>query len=352
MINVKDPPYNAVGDGLADDTNAINAAIADLAETYGGLCYVPSGIYKINPNGLTIAANVRLIGEGKGATTLRASGDCQHDYDGFLHAWEVDAWSVRDLTLDMGGFLGTGIKAFLCARWDVTGCEIVNIKNYGIMAQAGTDWRIDANYLVNLQPTGKYQNAAIFCTEAGSNQCGYYYVTGNRVTGSGIIAVGHDGVLSQNVVTGNQYGSGIFSTGDSERLTISENIASGGRGRDVNRTWIEGYELWGRNHIIQGNVAHNNDGGGLSVGAKNSVISGNVAYNNGVATGYGGINLRYIDENKNASGSVVIGNRAYDSQGARATQGYGLVYQNALMTRLVVEANNWNGNKLGQTHTN
>jgi hypothetical protein len=352
MINVKDPPYNALGDGVADDTDAINAAIADLSETNGGGCFVPTGVYKINPSGLTIAANVRLIGEGKSATTLRASGDCQHDYDGFIHAREVDAWSVRDLTLDMRGFLGTGIKGYRCDRWDVTGCEIINIKVYGIMAQGGTDWRIDANYFVNSLPTGTYQNAAIFCTNPGQSQCAYYYITRNRVIGSGIMATGHDGTISQNQVTGNQYGSGLFSTIDSARLIFSDNICSGGRGFDVNRTWLEGYELWGKNHVIRGNIAWNNDGGGLSVGVKNCVISSNIAYDNGVATGHGGINLRYLDADNNASASIVIGNRAFDSRGAQGTQGYGLVYQNTLMTGIRIGANNLDGNKLGPTHTN
>lgn len=46
-INVKNPPYNAVGNGSTDDTTAINAAIAAMVATAGKCVYFPVGTYKI-----------------------------------------------------------------------------------------------------------------------------------------------------------------------------------------------------------------------------------------------------------------------------------------------------------------
>lgn len=45
-LNVKQPPFNAVGDGVTDDTVAINKALA-----LGGEIYIPEGVYMINVHG-------------------------------------------------------------------------------------------------------------------------------------------------------------------------------------------------------------------------------------------------------------------------------------------------------------
>jgi Pectate lyase superfamily protein len=49
MINVKDPPYNAVGDGVTDDTAAIQAALNHIGTLgNGGTLYFPIGVYMCN----------------------------------------------------------------------------------------------------------------------------------------------------------------------------------------------------------------------------------------------------------------------------------------------------------------
>lgn len=53
--------YGAVGDGITDDTDAINAAIADLED--GDTLYFPKGDYLITPPIIVSASNVLLIGE-------------------------------------------------------------------------------------------------------------------------------------------------------------------------------------------------------------------------------------------------------------------------------------------------
>lgn len=55
-VNVRD--YGAVGDGVADDTAAIQASL-DAASTGGPVCYVPMGTYRLDgsltvPNGVTL----------------------------------------------------------------------------------------------------------------------------------------------------------------------------------------------------------------------------------------------------------------------------------------------------------
>lgn len=62
-VNVRD--YGAVGDGVADDTAAFNAALADLVNGGGGTFYMPHGNYKINSKILIDITNTKPS-EGKG----------------------------------------------------------------------------------------------------------------------------------------------------------------------------------------------------------------------------------------------------------------------------------------------
>jgi hypothetical protein len=48
-VNVQAPPYNATGDGVTDDTAAIQAAINDVCgSAVGGTVYLPGGTYLCN----------------------------------------------------------------------------------------------------------------------------------------------------------------------------------------------------------------------------------------------------------------------------------------------------------------
>ena len=47
VINVKDAPYNAQGDGRTDDTGSVNAAVAALQKLGGGVLYFPAGIFRL-----------------------------------------------------------------------------------------------------------------------------------------------------------------------------------------------------------------------------------------------------------------------------------------------------------------
>lgn len=88
IVSVKD--FGAVGDGVADDTVAIQAAV-DAVKTNGGTVYFPTGKYKLNgvagadsyKNGILInwpgnagfygsRLGVRLLGDGMGGSVLLA----------------------------------------------------------------------------------------------------------------------------------------------------------------------------------------------------------------------------------------------------------------------------------------
>ncbi|MCD9023736.1 discoidin domain-containing protein [Cohnella silvisoli] len=61
FFNVKKSPYNAKGDGLTDDTTAIQSALDAANTAGGGTVFLPAGNYKIT-GGLTVWAGVELRG--------------------------------------------------------------------------------------------------------------------------------------------------------------------------------------------------------------------------------------------------------------------------------------------------
>ena len=57
--------YGAIGDGVADDTAAIQAAL-EAAVTKGPICFVPAGHYRLNGS-LTVPPGATLAGASGGA---------------------------------------------------------------------------------------------------------------------------------------------------------------------------------------------------------------------------------------------------------------------------------------------
>ncbi|AXI03878.1 glycosyl hydrolase family 28-related protein [Aquirhabdus parva] len=68
IINVKNAPYNAVGDGVADDTTAIQNAIS--AVSAGGAVYIPSGNYKISAVLNVTGQGVTIYGDNQYKTLI------------------------------------------------------------------------------------------------------------------------------------------------------------------------------------------------------------------------------------------------------------------------------------------
>jgi hypothetical protein len=70
-LSVKDAPFNAVGDGIADDTAAFDAAVAALILRGGGKLFVPFGTYKITSViGIDSPYSIQVEGEGRNSTII------------------------------------------------------------------------------------------------------------------------------------------------------------------------------------------------------------------------------------------------------------------------------------------
>jgi parallel beta-helix repeat protein len=348
QVNVKE--YGAVGDGVTDDTAAFDTALKSLADAGGGTCLVSKGTYLISPSGITsrVKSGVHLVGEGDASILKIAETPTQP-----LIRGDGNGWSIENLVLDMGNFIPKIRRpAIDCMgdNWRVANCSLLRIGIVGITVSGGNNWTIEKNYINKTVPA-QTLNACILVTKRAETRATNARIVDNVCVGSCIMFWGFNSTIARNRVTGSGFGSGIF-TGipmNAHTLQIRDNICSGGRGYDQNRTWVSGFELWSSDSIVEGNVAYDNDGGGIIIGGQNCVVIGNDSYDNGVhAPNRAGFVARYRGEDSNASGSVFIGNRAHNtrSPGRSATQAYGYSEQTGRLHDIVHIGNDYNGNRV------
>lgn len=95
FVNVKSPAYGAMGDGVTDDTTAIQNA---LAAADGTIVFFPAGTYIVSSSISLLDANFHLMGCGHGASIIQAT----HTGD--------EVFSVGDSTAGSSkAFTGLGI---------------------------------------------------------------------------------------------------------------------------------------------------------------------------------------------------------------------------------------------------
>ncbi len=349
FVNVKASPFNATGNGVTDDTNAINSAMGSLSS--GGVCFLPPGTYMINNSGLTIpASRLQIMGSGKGATILKAISAYSNPFGRVIGASSKDGWTIKDLTINMNNFQGSAITALLCNRYTIRDTEMLNFKDYGIVDNGGKHWRVLDNYFLKTTVTGAYQNQAILSSES-AGPVENYYIRGNEIDGSGLLLDGFDSFIIENKIINAGYGSGIATglTPFSFHVVVSGNTVKFSIGQDVNGFFVSGYELWAPRSVISGNIAYWCAGPGFFTGGANSVITGNIASENGRELATSGFVAGYFDSSYNASGSVYVGNRSFNAAAAAGPQQYGFDV-NGQLNHVVQSGNSWNSNKLGSVN--
>ncbi|WP_437925725.1 right-handed parallel beta-helix repeat-containing protein [Sorangium sp. So ce291] len=148
IFNVKNAPYNAVGDGTALDRQAIQNAIDAAEAAGGGVVYIPKGTYKLDggqedgqdgrPEGGLKVEDDGVILEGEGReTVLKYYNNSPASHIIPLHFTkppsadkpDLKNVGVRDLTIEFanagpdsaGGLTMTGCVDFFCERITVRG---------------------------------------------------------------------------------------------------------------------------------------------------------------------------------------------------------------------------------------
>ncbi|WP_426198541.1 M10 family metallopeptidase C-terminal domain-containing protein [Pseudomonas sp. DC3200b2] len=128
QLNVRD--FGAHGDGVNDDTQAIQAAMDAAVAVGGGEVVLPGGTYRVSPSAdaqggcLLLGANVTLVGAGIGETVIQLA-DTEGDVAGIVRG-NGDNIGARHLTLDGLGDQVTGsVDCWVSADSDQVRLEAV-----------------------------------------------------------------------------------------------------------------------------------------------------------------------------------------------------------------------------------
>lgn len=171
--SVKASPYLAAGNGVADDTAAIQAAIDACTAAGGGVVYLPKGTYKITA-ALVLKAGVSLVGDGSRVSTISASSVYPMiRASGTAAIFEL---LLADFALDNNNYHGADASSYLIDATGFYSCVFHRLKlSNGIR---GIKFAGDANGL-----WGGYYNTVYDCTLSGltvgcyaaygGNECGF-----------------------------------------------------------------------------------------------------------------------------------------------------------------------------------
>jgi hypothetical protein len=140
-VSVKD--HGAVGDGSADDTAALQAAITALPAN-GGTVYLPAGTYKIT-SPITLRGRLVVRGAGRNASIVKAVGCSGLSYVGNPSIAEADMnITLEDITL-LGDYTAgkDGVSVSYSAYLDMQRCEVRQFARYGLYLK----WVINGSVL-------------------------------------------------------------------------------------------------------------------------------------------------------------------------------------------------------------
>jgi hypothetical protein len=167
-INVKSAPYGAIGNGVADDTAAFNAAVAAHNAAGGGVFYVPHGNYKTS-GGFVFTAPTLLRGDSvvnEGSADYLSRVECTSS-TAVLFTFTALNNHVEDVMLYNTAVLpsaGAGIKAtHASANYARTTFSNVWVSSFydDIYSEVNSNWTMQSVVILDPVRYGVYVNNII-----------------------------------------------------------------------------------------------------------------------------------------------------------------------------------------------
>jgi hypothetical protein len=269
--------YGAIGNGTANDTDAINDAITACALAGGGIVLLPEGTYSVTTVDLTAKSNVNVIGVGKEATVIKAAAggsilvcfdnsnfcslrDLSCDCSLQTGAWCIDIGKVTDLLIENVKINDSNSNSIYFTDDTCTRCLISNVT---IVDTGGSG--------VFIKNTGSDSSGIVFENIHITNpeEYGLYLRSPcvlNNINIDGLVGV--EGILFQQTDA-----SGLGAHGSSlSNFYISGSSTSKGIG--INANYVK---------VNNGSISGVSTGMDISAGTRNSVE--NVSFTNCTAVG-------------------------------------------------------------------
>jgi parallel beta-helix repeat protein len=350
--NVRD--YGAVGDGVTDDTqaiqatiNAARAAIDAADEIIDAQVYLPEGTYIVSGNPevsasscLRLPGRVTLGGDGADATRLKLADGWDKTVTGIVQTTgDTQHVGAHDLTLDgnrantsgrVDGFT-TGSAAWLDSPdtgVTLSGVALVNCSGNGLNARENT-----------------YGLSVTDSVASGNGLDGFFA----HLIGA-INPYVDAGGFQDNRSEGNGR-NGFSLLLDNYRTTLADNDASNNDGRGIlvqgslgedpnERVQITGGQVYGNGEEglqlkltdfsrVSGVTVHDNGGAGIGlVGSSANSVSGNILYNNALDHGNAQVTIQASDDADVTVVDTANGNVVYNNIISGGNASYGVSERN------------------------
>ena len=336
VLSVKD--FGAKGDGVTDDTAAINAALSVAAAVQRAV-FMPAGTYLVS-GVLAVPSGITLYGAGWNTVIKRK------DNTSYSPIVSLASFShLRDLCID-GNAANQTVTAYAVLGYRVEHARVTNVKvynNYGI----GVGWSESADCVcTSVTVDGCKANLPGFWNSRQT--VGSFWMDGrHRYIDCVSINNQLDGLIlntPNNTIIGGRYckngyggsygaalGAGGIYTEDGavqDGLTII--------GANCSDNTEQGINVSANNAVIIGNTCNGNQLTGILLkGGTGLKCIGNTCNENGWYTGSSNPNVWLragITISPDVSHSVVANNTCVDRRGASATQEHGIRFGNNIST--------------------
>jgi hypothetical protein len=291
--------FGARGDGITDDSVALQNAVNAMASSGGGVVYFPSGTYSINST-LWLGTGVRLVGEHRDSVILAPTTDMtilevisasdvtvsnitiKGTYPRGSWGYGVLAYDAGQLTIESCLFVDlpdTALHLIRVHEVSVMDCEFRSIRASGVrLAPAGEGYanrniHIRNNAFLQVNHAALGGHSAVHCHGEPGALNEYIWIENNHVE-SGGIGLGLDdidhGVITGNRIIGNTVeGEGIAFTGSNN--TISDNVVSNAFAAGI-LNWAVAYRS-NTDNVITGNTCWDNSQGiAIVCGEKDAAV--------------------------------------------------------------------------------
>lgn len=296
FFDVRD--YGAIGDGTADDTTAINNAIADALTFNGGVVFIPNGTYKLT-DALTIwSDNVVIRGETRNNTVLMPASGISYTNDVIITPIPGTAGAagftqsnvgVENLTIDCSHMTstnaghGNGIHFYGVRDSHIRDVIISGCPNLGILLDGdatNTSYNVDVrNNIITGGGGGIWTNfATAYIQDNQFLQANVTMAAAQPVFGT----TSNVGYLARlmygySLVQGNIFSNG--GTYTSAALQLEHSGPSRVIGNQFDQCRYQAIKITGANQIIEGNQIGNPSSvgsvEGITISSTDNTIIGN-----------------------------------------------------------------------------